>query len=621
MCVLGLLLGSALFAPLSMLGNFGDIYAYHYPLQHLTAAGLQSGRLPFWNPYIFAGIPLLGNSQTAVFYPLAILFRVFPLGYAFTLYAAAHLALAGIGMHLWLRANRLDASMACLFSAAYCLSPFLIFRIAEGIPTLLASLAYVPWCWLALRSGRPGFLGAAWALQFLSGHPQFAMINALGMAGWCAWEFAQSRYGAARIMVREGAIAFALCLIQIIPMAEFILQSNRGGIPESFKNAYSIPPAAFATLVAPGFFGDPLGGDFVSVPSVFFEMYTLYLGWIPLGLALYGLAVSKGRPTSAVDAKLGWALAFVGAFLALGGHNPLIGWLAGVPVVGLSRVPARYGLLIVWGLLLAASAGWLRLRQSRRVAPGLKAILVAVLLFDLGLRAGRYVYAENPGPYLSPASAIVKNLGGRPVRFASSPDLANPNKAMLYRAMNVNGYDAFYLESFTRYAARSERGPAGDPSRTYIRRVDSPEMARLGVAYYLTPEKREGDFIPVGGQMRLYRQRGAGPLATLADSGKATYKRVDTKILRPEHWLLSGTSPSPGARLILSVPNYPGWRAFVNGKRTPIEVEDGLVQAVSLSAGGPFQVDFLFRPTGWPLLCALGAIAWMFWFRLVLRKK
>ena len=68
----------------------------------------------------------------------------------------------------------------------FSLSPFLIYRVTEGIPTLLASLSWTPWCWLALQSGRPGFLAGVWAMQFLSGHPQFMVLNALGMALWAA---------------------------------------------------------------------------------------------------------------------------------------------------------------------------------------------------------------------------------------------------------------------------------------------------------------------------------------------------------------------------------------------------------------------------------------------------
>ncbi|MFH2202519.1 MAG: hypothetical protein ABIJ96_05360 [Elusimicrobiota bacterium] len=591
----------ALLQPAKTLGNFGDIYAYHHPLQHAAASEIQSGRLPFWNPYVFAGLPLLANSQSAVFYPPAVLLRMFPLAYAFTLYALLHLLLAALGMYLLLRSCRVDAAMSALFTAAFSLGPFLIYRIPQGIPTHLSALAFVPWCWLALRSGRTGYLGGVWALQFFSGHPQFALINAAGMGVYAAFALARRNAAPFAALVREGGIAAALCLVQLFPMAEFIAQSNRAGIPAAFKTAYSMPFSALATLLRPSLFGDPLGGGFASVPSVFFEMYVVYVGWIPFVLAVFGLYAACRRDQTAgpLDPRLGWALAAIGVFFAMGSHNPLAGLMQHLPVAGLSRVPARFTLLVFWGLLTAGAGGWLALRRRHRVPPMWKAAALLLVLADAGFWAARFVYAENPEPYLRPNPVMRRELAGRQVRFASSPELANPNKAVLYRAMNVNGYDAFYLDSYTRYAARSERGPAGDPSRTYIRRADSAEMKRLGVAYYLE----------VNGGMKLRRQPNAYPLAYIEPAGGAA--RATQRA--PGRWLVRGAGAVAGARLILSIPRYPGWRAYVNGGRVPVSLHDGLVQSIAVPAEQPFRADFLFIPTAWMLLCAVSAAAWIAW--------
>ena len=61
--LLAAILAPALFSPGRILGNFGDVYTYHYPLRHLVTSLLQQGHLPFWNPYIFCGGPLAANSQ------------------------------------------------------------------------------------------------------------------------------------------------------------------------------------------------------------------------------------------------------------------------------------------------------------------------------------------------------------------------------------------------------------------------------------------------------------------------------------------------------------------------------------------------------------------------------
>ena len=104
------------------------------------------------------------------------------------------------------------------------------------------------------------------------------------------------------------------------------------------------------------------------------------------------------------------------------------------------------------------------------------------------------VFSHVSGSVPVHSVAMVETLAGRPLRFASDPALANPNKAMLYRAMNVNGYEAFYLARYVPYAARAAGGPAADPSRTHLRRVDPPEIRTPGAAP-----------LPAGGKNRIFR--------------------------------------------------------------------------------------------------------------------
>ncbi len=613
-CVLALICSPALFSPSLTFGNFGDVYAYHWPLQHLTADALISGRLPFWNPYIFSGLPHFANSQSSMFYPPAALFRIFPLAYSFTLYSFFHLFLGALGMYLWMRVSKMSASASALFALAFALCPFVIYRIPQGIPTHLASLAFVPWAWLALRSGKFGFLSVVWALQLLSGHPQFGMVNAFGLAAYAGWSYFRGRKDIVVAFIREGAICCVLCLIQLVPMIEFLKASNRSGIPESFKAAYSVPVSAFGTLIWPGLYGDPVRGTFNSVPSVFFEMYSVYIGWLPLLLIAVGCWHFRRREKSVLtpDALFGAGLAVAGLILALGVHNPLSAFFAGVPIAGLSRVPARFALLGIWGGFLAASFGWRVLSRNKNMNTALKISALILVCADLGFWASRFIYAEDPAPYLRPNEAIRKSVAGAAMRLATGPDIANPNKTMLYRAMNVNGYDAFYLDSYTKYAAKSEKGPAGDPSRMYIQTIDTPEMKRLGVAAYLSSDKRAGPFMPVAGNTRLYLQSDTKPLAHSEATGRAV---GEIHRLSPEHWVLSGDGGDSPDRLILSVPKFRGWTAYIDGKETLIEEFEGLIQSVPVPVdkGRRYRVDFLFRPSGWNYLCFFSLTAWLLW--------
>src|SRR3989338_152021 len=91
------LLGSVWTHPGAVFFNHGDMFSYHIPLRSLTASALQSGSLPFWNPYILLGVPHAANPQAALFYPAALLEAFFPVAAALVWDQVFHLLWAGAG--------------------------------------------------------------------------------------------------------------------------------------------------------------------------------------------------------------------------------------------------------------------------------------------------------------------------------------------------------------------------------------------------------------------------------------------------------------------------------------------------------------------------------------------
>src|SRR5215203_4870175 len=46
-----------------------DVRQYFFAYHAVASQFVNSGIPPLWNPYAFSGIPLLGDGQTAIFYP------------------------------------------------------------------------------------------------------------------------------------------------------------------------------------------------------------------------------------------------------------------------------------------------------------------------------------------------------------------------------------------------------------------------------------------------------------------------------------------------------------------------------------------------------------------------
>lgn len=571
--------------------NHGDLYAYHWPLRHHSAAALIEGRLPFWNPYILLGLPHAANPQTALFYPASILGFLLPAVTALVWDQILHLLWAGLGAYLLARASRLPRAGAAVLAAAYALSPFLIYRITAGIPTLVAALSWAPWAWLAWLYGSGPLLAAVFALQFFSGHPQFLVVNAAGMGLWAA-----ARGGRLELWKRlaaGAAGALALAAAQWLPTLELLRGSNRSDWPESFRAAYSLRPRDLMMWLSPGSWGTPLNGRWEDAISVFYESGGVWLGCTALVLAAGGLLRGRARFSGAL-------LVAAGALLALGANGPL-GPLLNAPGFSYLRTPSRWSFLALWGLWLLAGAGARALGSSRKAASAL-ALLPLIATAELMIWDAPFLKAADGRSFAKVTPAVSEALAGRPFRVLTDPEIANPNKATVYRMRNANGYEAFYPMSTAVWAAEAEGQPAADPSWVLVSRWRSDAATRAGVSARLS-------------RAAVERREDAWPLAVFLDAkGRRVTPDPALTIARPERWRVAGIPPQGAVALGLSETRWPGWSAELDGRAAPLLPWGAAFQAVALRGAGAVDLSFEFSPTRWWWWAALSAAAWALWF-------
>jgi hypothetical protein len=135
----------------------GDIQLYFYAYWDYVGATLRTGRLPFWNPYLFLGAPLLANPQSAVLYPLHWpLFAAGGVGLPVTsqLYwsAALHTWLLGLGGYALMRCWRYAFAPALLTGVVLAGSGFVGGLI--GHINQLNVAAWLSWAALCLAGVR-----------------------------------------------------------------------------------------------------------------------------------------------------------------------------------------------------------------------------------------------------------------------------------------------------------------------------------------------------------------------------------------------------------------------------------------------------------------------------------
>ncbi|MBI1919095.1 hypothetical protein HYS29_00720, partial [Candidatus Microgenomates bacterium] len=113
--------------------QYFDAIRQLYPWQTLVTDILKKGEIPLWNPYSFSGSPLLANFQSAVFYPLNLLYLVLPQIISWTILVMLQPLLAGIFIYLFTREIGLGKIgsffSAIAFSYSLFMSVFLEYKI------------------------------------------------------------------------------------------------------------------------------------------------------------------------------------------------------------------------------------------------------------------------------------------------------------------------------------------------------------------------------------------------------------------------------------------------------------------------------------------------------------
>lgn len=164
---------------------YRDAAHFYFPVFKHVQAEWGAGRVPLWNPYENAGVPLAGDSSSSVFYPGKLLFAL-PLPYAtaYHLYMIMHLILATGAMYAAARQFGLRPAAAALAALGYTFSGTILFQYCNVI--FLVGAAWLP---LAMLGGyrliespsllRLLALALPLAMMVLGGDPQLAYLVAL----------------------------------------------------------------------------------------------------------------------------------------------------------------------------------------------------------------------------------------------------------------------------------------------------------------------------------------------------------------------------------------------------------------------------------------------------------
>ncbi len=378
---------------LSGTGSGVDLVSLFAPWRAFAAESIQGGHLPLWNPYTFSGGPFLGDFQSAELYPPNLIFIFLPLARAVNLCFLLHLLILGWGMGFWAKWHGYRPAACALCGFFVVLNAPVFTRLYAGHLSVVCTMAWAPWIFLALEKAwrgpvlRPLLLGmAAVGLQILGGHPQFVFYTAFAAGLQALVYSALDPAIRRRALPLAGAVFLggaAMAAAQLLPgLAAATEGFRQGKVDFSLVRTFPFPVENLLMLFAPGFFGH-LSNHTYWGRGYLWES-SAFAG--AAGLALAGLALGDRERRRGAWADL---LVMLPMFLlALGDQTPLLRFFYDyVPGFDKFRVPGRlvFPVLLFGALIIGAGADALiRRRPGSKVFAGVL-LLAGIVAVGVGM--------------------------------------------------------------------------------------------------------------------------------------------------------------------------------------------------------------------------------------------
>lgn len=401
----------------------GDGLTQNLGVRVLMGRMIADGHLPLWNPYIFAGTPLLASIYPGALYPPNWLFALFSATTAMNLVVITTYHLSLLGAYLYARRIGMTRGGALVAGVVFSFGGYMMAHL--GHTSRIAAAIWLPWILLAIEhlyrrlSWRWVGLGAAFiALQLFAGEPQMNFYTVLVCGAYGVFSF----FGRERFQPRSrfvyGVAAMAVCgallsMIQLLPERELLKMGERAEISYEYFSGYSFPPPQIFTFIFPFFFG---GGAHPVMSFPYWGGATLdettgYFGLMALLLALTAwLGNRQAERTRALI--LFWsAAALVALILSFGGYLPfnLNHTLHRTPVYNLFRASGRHMYEFNFSMgVLAGLGATLLSRLDRHAARRLfkRAALVFAAILALTVSAYRFLTPALAGYIKSEAPPV-----------------------------------------------------------------------------------------------------------------------------------------------------------------------------------------------------------------------
>lgn len=308
-----------------------DVVRQLYPWRVLAMDMIKQGIIPLWNPYEIAGSPLIGNLQSAVFYPLNFLFFILSNRAAWVTYILIQPIMSFCFMYLFIRSLKLSKFAAVLTGLAFPFSGFLLMQFEWG--TVAHSISYLPLVLYGIsefgNTGKNKYLlisSLGIACSLLAGYSQPSVYILIIAFVFYTYVF-KKNFSKKRIILDSYFkntwfvfLGLGLSAVQMLSVLRAYSFSARESMVDTLFHQFQLPFQYLITFFAHDFFGNPATNNlwgknytefttFIGIVILFFGIVGIIFCWKNLlvkwmiGLSFFSLLFSTANPISDLIVK------------------------------------------------------------------------------------------------------------------------------------------------------------------------------------------------------------------------------------------------------------------------------------------------------------------------------
>jgi uncharacterized membrane protein YfhO len=496
-----------------------DPVRQQYPWRELVISIEKKLELPLWNPYSFAGTPLLANFQSGSLYFLNVLYLLMPFSTAWSLIIVLGPLLSGIFLYFYLDNLKLSRWASVLGAITFSFSGFSVAWMEWGTITQVA--LWLPLILLSIDKIILKNKSILWSIiylfslisSFFAGHLQiffylFVFSCVYFLTRWIQNGRNMKILG---LFLVYCLLFLVLTAVQWIPTLQLIFLSARGvDVPGTNTPGWFIPWQHLIQFVVPDYFGNPATlnywgtwnyGELVGYVGMFpliLAIFSMFYRWdkktLFFGLAFF-ISLALSLPTlfseipfqlhiplmeTSQPTRLLFVADFSLAVLAALGFDYLLRAKRKIyiiyPLIFILIIMASLWIfipedhilvvknnLILPTLLFIASlilfGGMAMLGGKRKLSLAICLAILIVTSFDL-LRFGWKFNPFTQKSYLYPSTQAISYLQKQKGQFriaATDSRILPPNFSSIYRIESVDGYDPLYLRRYGELTAAMER--------------------------------------------------------------------------------------------------------------------------------------------------------------------